>query len=54
MNKKISKDEDEDECDPHIICFSWPNCDEAPLGCVVKNGFDAEPYGHRDRENEDE
>ena len=50
MTKKISKDEDKDadKFDPHIVCFSWPNCDEFPLGCVVRNGLDAEPYGHRD------
>ena len=50
MNKKISKDEDKDadKFDPHIVCFSWPNCDEFPLGCVVRNGLDAEPYGHKD------
>ena len=34
--------------DPHIVCYSYPNCDEAPSGCVVENGNDAEPYGHRD------
>ena len=33
--------------DQHIICYSYPNCEEAPLGCVVRNGLDAEPYGYR-------
>ena len=34
--------------DKHVICYSYPNCDEAPAGCVVRNGANAEPYGHRD------
>ncbi len=34
--------------DDHLGCFSYPNCDEGPGGCVVKYGDDAEPYGHRD------
>ncbi len=34
-------------CDPHTGCYSYPNCDEAPLGCCVVHGLDAEPYGHR-------
>lgn len=34
--------------DPHIACYSYPNCDEAPMGCRVMHGEDAEPYGHRD------
>ena len=46
--KKHYSDEDADKFDPHIVCFSWPNCDESPLGCVVRNGLDAEPYGHKD------
>jgi len=33
--------------DEHLGCFSYPECDEAPLGCVVQMGKDAEPYGHR-------
>ena len=36
------------EEDAHVACYSYPNCDEAPNGCSVKNGKDAEPYGHRD------
>ena len=36
--------------DRHIGCPSWPNCDEGPLGCVVKMGFkNVEWYGHRDK-----
>jgi len=37
-----------DEDERHIACYSYPNCDEAPAGCLVINGSDAEPYGHRD------
>jgi len=36
------------EEDAHVACYSYPNCDEAPRGCVVKNGRNAEQYGHRD------
>ena len=35
------------EEDKHIACFSYPNCDIAPLGCVVARGSNAESYGHR-------
>lgn len=34
--------------DPHIGCFSWPNCEDDPLGCYVVMGKDVETYGHRD------
>lgn len=34
--------------DPHLGCFSYPNCDIDPNGCCVLHGMDAEPYGHRD------
>ena len=34
--------------DPHIGCYSYPNCDIDPNGCCVEHGMDAEPYGHRD------
>jgi len=34
--------------DPHIGCYSYPNCDEAPMGCKQVWGDEAEPYGHRD------
>jgi len=34
--------------DEHCGCYSYPNCDLAPLGCCVEHGIDgAEPYGHR-------
>ena len=34
--------------DPHIGCFSWPNCDEDPNGCRLLMGDDVESYGYRD------
>lgn len=34
-------------CDEHLGCYSYPNCDDAPLGCCIIHGKDAEPYGHR-------
>jgi hypothetical protein len=34
--------------DPHMGCYSYPNCDIDPNGCCVENGDDAIPYGHRD------
>ena len=34
--------------DLHLACFSYPNCDLAPNGCVIRMGGDVEPYGHRD------
>lgn len=36
------------EDDPHIACYSYPCCDEAPNGCKHVMGDDVEPYGHRD------
>jgi hypothetical protein len=34
--------------DPHLGCYSYPNCDEDPLGCRHVMGDDVEQYGHRD------
>jgi len=34
--------------DPHLGCYSYPNCDEAPNGCRHVMGDDAEQYGYRD------
>jgi hypothetical protein len=34
--------------DPHLGCYSYPNCDESPMGCRHVMGDEAEPYGHRD------
>ena len=36
--------------DKHLGCPSWPNCDEAPMGCIVESGGGVEWYGHRDNE----
>jgi hypothetical protein len=43
--------------DKHIACFSYPNCDEAPNGCIVRSsskskstlhiGGDVEYFGHK-------
>mgnify|MGYP001196039497 CR=1 FL=1 len=44
----IEKRESDTEDDPHIACFSYPNCDEAPLGCIAVMGGDVEPYGNKD------
>ena len=40
----------DDDClpdDDHIACFSFPNCDLNPNGCVVAMGDDVECIGHR-------
>ena len=34
--------------DPHLGCYSYPCCDEAPNGCIRVMGEDVEPYGYRD------
>ena len=34
--------------DPHLGCFSYPNCDLAPTGCNLVMGNDVEEFGHRD------
>jgi hypothetical protein len=41
-------EDDEEDFDPHVACYSYPNCDEAPLGCCVRMGSNVEPYGFRD------
>jgi hypothetical protein len=33
----------------HLGCPSYPNCEEAPLGCAVLQGKNVEWYGHRDK-----
>ena len=37
--------------DKHLGCPSWPNCDEAPMGCIVESEGDVEWYGHKDNPN---
>jgi len=32
----------------HLGCPSYPNCEDAPLGCAVLQGKNVEWYGHRD------
>ena len=49
----VSKEE-EQEIDRHLGCPSYPNCDEAPMGCIAQFGEDVERYGHRDEENVDD
>jgi hypothetical protein len=39
--------EKHDDSDPHIGCYSYPMCDEAPIGCVHVMGDKVEPIGHR-------
>ena len=34
--------------DKHLGCPSWPNCDLAPLGCMLEMGTDVEWYGYKD------
>jgi len=43
----LTKDEEIDY-DEHLGCYSYPNCDVDPNGCVKIMGDDAEPYGWRD------
>ncbi len=38
---------DPDE-DPHLSCYSYPNCDLAPTGCRVEMGDDVEEFGFKD------
>jgi len=40
----------DDDCfldDDHVACFSFPNCDISPSGCIVAMGDDVEYIGHR-------
>jgi len=43
MNKKKRE-----VVDRHLGCPSWPNCDLAPLGCILEMGRDVEWYGYKD------
>jgi len=42
------------EDDKHLGCPSYPNCDEAPNGCVKRMGDDVEWYGHKTDDDDDE
>ena len=44
-NHVPSEEEDDDE---HLGCFSYPNCDIDPLGCIRVMGSNVEPFGHKD------
>jgi hypothetical protein len=37
-----------EKLNPHVACYSYPDCDINPNGCRVENGNDAEPIGWRD------
>jgi|TARA_Y100000031_G_scaffold127406_1_gene145053 hypothetical protein len=48
LKSNIDMDEYWANEDNHIGCYSYPNCEDAPLGCHQVMGEDAEPYGWRD------
>lgn len=33
--------------DIHAGCYSWPNCDIHPNGCVIRMGKDVEQFGFK-------
>ena len=38
--------------DEHRCCPSYPNCEEAILGCIVQQGINnVEWYGHKDTDD---
>ena len=37
-----------EKLEPHVACYSYPDCDMHPNGCRVVMGKDAEPIGWRD------
>jgi hypothetical protein len=44
----------DDDYDEHIACFSWPNCDELPTGCLKwarSTGYEVEEFGHKEVRN---
>ena len=36
------------DADPHVGCFSYPNCALAPTGCCLVMGDDVEEFGWKD------
>jgi len=48
MAKEWGKNEKDlsEDFDPHIGCYSYPNCDIGPSGCSFETE-DPEPYGHK-------
>ena len=47
-NKNVTLKNDDEYIDPHILCPSYPNCDEQWTGCRVICGDDVELFGHKD------
>ena len=37
----------DEDLDPHLGCYSYPDCDLNPNGCKILMGKDAEPFGHK-------
>jgi hypothetical protein len=35
--------------DPHVGCYSYPNCNIDPNGCCLMMGDDVEEYGFKDK-----
>jgi hypothetical protein len=53
MSKKKAKSKKKKKkrvyIDKHVSCPSYPVCEEAPLGCVVRQDLkNVEWYGHKD------
>jgi hypothetical protein len=40
--KKAKKREKREKHDPHIACASWPNCEDDPSRCYLRNGVNAD------------
>ena len=47
LKSNVDMDEYWADDDSHIACYSYPNCEDAPLGCYQVLGEDVEEYGHR-------
>ena len=47
FQSNIDMDEYWSNPDNHLGCYSYPNCDVDPNGCVKIMGDDVEPYGWR-------
>ena len=48
-HKKVKKKKKRVYIDKHVSCPSSPVCEEAPLGCIVRQGAkNVEWYGHKD------
>jgi len=40
--KKAKKAKKREKHDPHIACASWPNCEDDPSRCYLRNGVNAD------------